>query len=205
MTIYAATAWKTNAELIVACRDLGYLDEAWLILDPTYGDGTFWNRWLPWKLIAHDLKLDGVDFRKLPHKDNTFGAVVFDPPYKLNGTATPEVDAKYGVEAYLPWQERHQLIREGIDECIRVLEPKGYLLLKCMDQVSSGQVRWQTRIFADYAEHGHLDWYGRMSQPNRVDLVDMLHILGGRAQPFGRRQLHARRNYSTMLIFRKSK
>ena len=62
------------------------------------------------------------------------------------------------------------------------------LLIKCQDQVVSGAVRWQTRIFADHAE------------AQGFQLVDALHVQGSRPQPDGRRQVHARRDYSTLLV-----
>jgi len=189
--VKAAYPWRNNGELIYACRQLGYLGEDSRILDPTYGRGTFWKVWRPAGLVAHDLALDNVDFRRLPHSDQTFDAITFDPPYKLNGTATPAVDGRYGVQEYASQADRHRLIREGIDECHRVLAPGGHLLVKCQNQVNAGKIRWQTREFADHAEALGLR------------LVDMLHMIGGRPQPEGRRQVHARQNYSTMLILRK--
>jgi len=189
--ILAVTDWRTNADLIVACRDLGYLSGTHVTLDPTYGRGTFWKLWKPPLLVAHDLKLDGVDFRDLPHDDNTFDAITFDPPYKLNGTPDMQADERYGVDVRRTRDERHRLICDGIDECARVVAPRGWLLVKCQDQVNGGKVRWQTRIFADHAERQH-----------GMRLVDALLMLGGRPQPDGRRQVHARRNYSTMLVLR---
>ena len=35
-----------------------------------------------------------------------------------------------------------------------------------------------------------------------LELVDVLHVQGYRKQPPGRRQIHARRDYSTALVFR---
>lgn len=194
MTVLAATAWRTNAEMIDACRELGYLSDDVATLDPTFGKGNFWKRWRPATLVAHDLKLDGVDFRQLPELDDSFGAVVFDPPYKLNGTPTADIDERYGVDIVSSRGDRHDLIRAGIDECARVLAPNGWLLIKCQDQVNGGKVRWQTREFADHAEQKH-----------GLRLVDALIMIGGRPQPAGRSQLHARRNYSTMLVLRSPK
>jgi hypothetical protein len=115
---------------------------------------------------------------------------VFDPPYKLNGTSTGKgaasCDEAYGVHRAATWQERHALIRDGITECARVADH--YLLIKCQDQVCSGQKRWQTREFADHAE----------AQGFR--LADMLHVSGFRKQPDGRRQVHAQQDYSTLLV-----
>lgn len=183
-----------NADLVLRLRKLGYLRDDWRILDPTYGRGRWWSKWTPTDLVAHDLKTDGVDFRALPHVDGEFDAITFDPPYKLNGTPSGEMDEAYGVDTPAGWQGRHALIRIGIDECARVLKPGGILIVKCQDQVCGGQVRWQTRVFADYAEMAH-----------DLKLVDMLHVSSMREQPPGRRQEHARRNYSTALVFKKPK
>jgi SAM-dependent methyltransferase len=194
VTVLAVHAWRNNAELIADCARLGYLRADWRTLDPTYGRGGFWKLWRPDDLVAHDLKLDGVDFRALPHADASFDAVVLDPPYKLNGTPTAAVDERYGVDVVDTRRGRMQLIIDGIDELARVLRPAGYLLLKCQDQVNGGKVRWQTRVFADHAERKH-----------GMRLVDMLHLLAYRPQPEGRRQQHARRNYSSLLILQAPK
>lgn len=194
MTVLAATAWRNNAELIVACRQLGYLGDDLTTLDPTYGRGKFWALWRPAFLVAHDLlTVDGVDFRALPEPDESFDAVVFDPPYKLNGTPTESVDERFGVHVVATRAERMQLCLDGIDECARVVKRDGTLLVKCQDQVNGGRVRWQSREFADRAEsHG-------------MRLVDQLLLLTRpRPQPHAR-QMHAARNYSTMLILRKDR
>lgn len=198
--ILAFGSWKNNAELIASCFDLGYLKDEWLTLDPTYGEGRFWKLRRPWNLIASDINpkstreqfVAKIDFTDTRLADAQFDAVVFDPPYKLNGTGgSHPSDAGYGVADKLSWQDRHQLIYNGIDECVRVLKSGGYLLIKCQDQVCSGAVKWQTRLFADHAES------------LGCTLVDMLHLQGYRKQPEGRRQVHARRNYSTMLVLRR--
>lgn len=198
MTITAISTAKNNAELVEQCRDLGYLTSDMVTLDPTYGLGRFWTNWQPTTLHAHDLDPaksplgESVNFTAMPHPDNVFDAVVFDPPYKLNGTGgSHPSDDGYGVANSVRWQDRHALIRDGITECMRVLRPGGMLLVKCQDQVCSGRVRWQTREFADHAE------------ALGCRLEDQLHLVGMRPQPAGRRQVHARRNYSTLLILRK--
>lgn len=76
-------------------------------------------------------------------------------------------------------------------EAARVVKPRGHVLLKCMDQVNGGKVRWQTIEFTNHAATVGLE------------LVDMLHLQSYRAQPDGTAQQHARRNYSTLLVFEK--
>jgi hypothetical protein len=192
----ATDTWPTNAHLVEDCARLGYLRKEWVTLDPTYGLGTFWKRWRPDILVGTDIHAskssvgDSVDFTHLPYGDRTFDSVVFDPPYKLNGTPTESVDSRYGVHVPRTWQERMELITDGLDECARVLGD-GYLLLKCQDQVCSGKVRWQTVEFTKHLA------------ALRLGLVDRFDMLSYRPQPEGRRQVHARRNASTLLIFKR--
>lgn len=189
--IYSATEWERNANLIADCAKLGYLHEDWLTLDPTYGLGNFYTKFRPKHLIANDLYVQGdADFTALPYKNGAFQAVVFDPPYKLNGTPTDYVDGRYGVARTMRWQERMELIDLGFRECIRVLARKGFLLAKCKDQVCSGHVRWQTDMLSEIAARYNLE---------KFDRLEFLNI----PRPQDRPQKHSRRNYSTFLVFRR--
>lgn len=191
-------ARHTNADLILACAELGYLRTDMRVLDATYGYGAFWSKWRPTDLWTNDLHPrkgnDHFDFRSFPEawRDCPFDAVVFDPPYKLNGTGDTTdggMDERFGVDDNMKWQERMHLCRDGIAGCLDVLAPKGALLVKCQAQVCSGAVRWQDRDFSDHAEK------------LGCKLVDRMDLLGGRQQPEGRRQVHFDRNHSTLLIF----
>lgn len=195
--ILAAQPWPNNAAMIADCARMGYLRKEWLTLDPTYGKGNFWTEWQPTCLHKSDkftckpgLFRYNDDFTALQWSDRSFDAVVFDPPYKFNGTPSSP-DIPYGVHEPTRWQDRLQLMKDGVVECARVLKPKGYLLVKCMDQVVSGKVVWQT---------DHMTATAINAGCVKVDRLDFL--TSPRPQPHSR-QLHARRNYSTLLIFRK--
>lgn len=146
---------RTNAELLVACRDLGYLSDDMLILDATYGKGRFWKLWRPEWLLTNDWDpackaMSEFDYRDMPFNDDWFGAVVFDPEYKLNGTSTGKgpaaLDADYGVaREYRPMPERTEGWLAGFDECVRVCKPGGHVLVKIMDQVVSGNRRFLSK------------------------------------------------------------
>lgn len=189
---------RNNAELVVDLIELGYIRTDLPILDATYGLGRWWKLVNPETLTGCDLDPQkspvgyAVDFTQTPWSDNSFDSVVFDPPYKLNGTSQGfGNDESYGVgnDKYVSIKERHNLITAGMTELARITSRT--LVVKCQDQVSSGKVQWQTRIFADHGEKIGLT------------LVDALHVLGHRQQPPGRRQHHARRDYSTALVFHK--
>lgn len=209
--IYRMTSARTNADLIVLAARLGYIDPSFdaFTLDPTYGSGRFWKKWQPSKLIKSDINnrdklgnfLPNViasDFTEMPWCDEAFDTVVFDPPYKLNGTPSgggpASSDEGYGVGQKATTAGRMALIYDGLDECTRVLKPGGHLLVKCQDQVVSGRVVWQAIKFVNWVEGS-----GR----EEIRLVDMLHLPGVRKQPPGRRQVHAHSNYSTLLVFQR--
>lgn len=192
MTITAIGTWRDNAALIADVARLGYLDGH--VLDTTHGLGRFWTTWQPERLTAVDLDPTkspsmpaGVDFTALPFADNSFDTAVIDPPYRFTGTADQPFDGAYGLKAAIRWQDRMQLILDGVTECCRV--SRGYVLAKVQAQVVSGKVRWQDIEVARTAEA--LGW-------RLVDRFDL--VTAARPQPTGRRQVHARRNHSTLLV-----
>lgn len=199
--VQAIGPWRNNAELI---RDgavpLGYLHEDWRILDTTYRKGKFWTYWKPPGLVGTDLDPRfgwpepgrSVDFRDLPFETGSFHATVCDPPYKLNGTpdsgGPADSDDSYGVAEAATRDERHDLMLAALPELNRVTVMGGKVLYKCQAQVNSGQVWWQPDMIA------------RAAEKVGMRRVDMLHLRGGRDQPAGRSQQHARQNYSTLVV-----
>jgi hypothetical protein len=196
--VYAANAWKSNAEMVLDLQKLGYLDGH--VLDPTYGDGKWWTLWTPEKFTTHDLdpeKGDGVDYRHLPHPDRAFDAIAFDPPYVTIGGRTsssiPEFHARYGMaDAPQRARSRFEYNTLGFAECVRVFKRGGTIVYKCQDYIESGKFQPVTHwVIADALERG-LEYCDRLE-----------HISGPRPQPPGRRLVHARRNCSTLLVFKK--
>lgn len=132
-----------NAELMAAFADY-YLDGS--VLDVTYGDGKWWDRYKPDSFTCHDLhKVDGVDFRALPESDASIDTVCFDPPYVISGTASsdrlgPDFQNRYGigldnlkvaVNTAGGTAAFEQLITDGLTECLRVA--RNWVLVKCME------------------------------------------------------------------------
>lgn len=66
------------------------------------------------------------DFTEMPFEDETFHLVVFDPPHLQHLGETSWMAKKYGI---LPksWEG---LIRDGVNECMRVLKPNGTMVFK---------------------------------------------------------------------------
>jgi len=68
-----------------------------------------------------------MDFRNILYADNTFQAVIFDPPHMLRLTEKSWMRKKYGVLDSITWKED---ITQGFSECFRVLKPNGTLIFK---------------------------------------------------------------------------
>lgn len=185
--VVRAHAWTTNGHMLADVARLGYFDGS--VLDATYGEGTFWNEWRPEALTTNDLYKPAdfaYDYTALPWAAESFDAVVFDPPYKLTGTPrSGQKDERYGTEKPMKMAERRADIVVGALCCFRVARER--LLVKCQDQVACGQMQWQTRWVTDAIEAAG----GRLA-----DRFDYLYA----PQP-QRSQVHARSNYSTLLVF----
>jgi ubiquinone/menaquinone biosynthesis C-methylase UbiE len=67
-----------------------------------------------------------ADFRNLPFEDEQFKLVVFDPPHVEGLQPTSIMAKKYGVLSF-DWRTH---IREGFNECFRVLQNDGILIFK---------------------------------------------------------------------------
>jgi len=147
----------TNADLIAAVAPY-YLTGS--VLDVTYGDGKWWDRYKPAKFTAHDLhKLDGVDFRALPEANQSVDTVCYDPPYVISGTHSsdrlgPDFQNRYGVGTHNlgPLSRKdgtpafEQMILDGLDEVARVA--REWVLVKCME-FSQGSHVQPHRMFHD--------------------------------------------------------
>lgn len=217
MTVLAADTWRTNGHLIADVASL-YLDKSMRILDPTFGRGLWWTVWRPGYLAASDLypiesrKMGEAkqwrsapdvyrceDFTSLGWNDDSFDAVAFDPPYVATGgrstTTMPEFAAAYGMTRAPRTPMENQFHNQrGLAECVRIVKPGRFILTKCQDYVSSGKLFPGTHHTLAYA----LDVLG-------LELVDRFeHVAKSpRPQPPGRRQVHARRNLSTLFVLRR--
>lgn len=192
----------TNAELVATAHALYPMGER--VLDLTPGDELgFWSRVVP---LGLHLLPPGRDFRRTGGRGGCWSDVVFDPPYVAKGghsTSTiGAMNKRYGmlhVERNPDLQWRRQMV-PGCVEAHRLLEPGGRLWFKLQDYVTGGRVHWFTKL----------------ALPALTDvgftLVDEF-ILDGRPGPqptrnpdgTPRRQVHARRAHSVLLIARKAR
>lgn len=218
----SAQTWRTNAELIAAVAVLYELGGLRNAVDVTYGAGGWWKAWEPAGLVRHGLALespehydDGVDFTALPEPDDTYDLAAFDPPYvsiggrTTQGAAGAEQAARFGMASSASNPADNQaLIDAGLAELWRVLRPcrrsagrarTGIALVKCQDYITAGRL-WpgvHRTLTAAEAVGFRIE-----------DIIEHVRPSAG-PQPLTnrdgtrRRQMHAHRNHSTLLILTK--
>lgn len=209
--IFRCTAWPDNASLIADVTDLGYVKGA--VLDPTYGRGGWWKRRRPENLVARDRKSHSDwDFRTMAEfSDESFDTVAFDPPYvatggrKTVGAQAKDFVDRYGMEEAGKDPAAVQSdINDGLAQAYRVLRPGGYLLVKCSDYVSSGELWPGTHFTWTWAcvqlPFEHADTFIHLSKAGGMQPKERTRKDG---KPV--RQHHARSNSSTLFVFVKPK
>ena len=67
-----------------------------------------------------------ADFREMPFADESFYMVVFDPPHLIKAGEKSWLGKKYGILDDT-WPND---IKQGFNECMRVLKPNGTLIFK---------------------------------------------------------------------------
>ena len=68
-----------------------------------------------------------ASFTNLPFEDESFWHVVFDPPHLINVSENAWMYKKYGKLDKNTWKS---VLKDGFDECMRVLKPNGTLIFK---------------------------------------------------------------------------
>jgi tRNA G10 N-methylase Trm11 len=177
------------------------------VADITYGKGVFWrniskNRY---QLLATDINT-GVDCRALPYDNCSLDCVVFDPPYMHTPGGTAHVNHQnyenyYGnnIAANGSAKKYHEAVLDlyfrTVHEVKRVLKPEGIFVVKCMDEVCANQQRLtHVEIINEYGNQGFI-------------VEDLFVLLRNNRPGVSRllRQVHARKNHSYFVVFRKSK
>jgi hypothetical protein len=196
----------TNEKVFKEVMSL-YVPNKSTVADVTYGKGVFWKA-IPedrYKLRATDLK-DGVDCRNLPYRDGEIDCVVFDPPYMHTPGGTAHVNHqnyesyyKNNVSSNGAGKKYHEAVLDlyfkAGHEAYRVLREEGIYIVKCGDEVCANQQRLT-----------HVEIVNELTQRGFM-VEDMFVLLRNNRPGVSRmiRQVHARKNHSYFLVFRKSK
>lgn len=220
MTVLAATSRTSNASLIAdAVVPLGYIKPTDRVIDVTYGRGLWWKKYRhPDELFIGCVETapmmgevpetDWFNLRVLPdYKDmrvasndyqEQFDVVCFDPPYiSMGGRDTsriPDFMDRFGLQDACATPKLLQLDNMlALRECVRICRPGGLLLVKCANYISSGK----------FFPGVHLTWEWAMNTYDLTQVDEFTMVGHSRAQPPGRRQVHARQNSSTLFVFQK--
>jgi SAM-dependent methyltransferase len=113
------------------------------VLDPCCGSKMFWfdktNQYVLFSdirkethILCDGRKLDVcpdeiADFIKLPHENEKFNLIVFDPPHMKTLGASSWMAKKYGCLNKTNWES---YLSRGFNECWRVLKHGGTLIFK---------------------------------------------------------------------------
>jgi len=188
----------TNADLIAAAARI-YLKQGDHVLDTTFGKGCYWKHidLTQIYLVTNDLEAPAdfhFDFRQMDIADATFNISVLDPPYLHDGK-TVMVRHQYNNHIHTGSLNHEGIIRmyeAGVRECCRVTKPEGYIWIKCQDEIQSGQQNWSLQ---------QIELVG-----NKLGLhkEDVFVLYNGSPHIQHHPQLHARRNHSYLIIFKKS-
>lgn len=195
----------TNDEVFPRILSL-YVALGSTVADVTYGRGVFWKQ-APkdqYRVLATDIET-GIDCRSLSYKDKSIDCLVLDPPYMH----TPGGTAHVGHQNYEGYyrnnsarngsgKKYHEAVLDlyfaaGV-EARRVLKNNGIFIVKCADEVCANQQRLtHVELINEYTKQGFI--------------VEDLFVLVRQNRPGVSRvikQLHARKNHSYFLVFRKS-
>lgn len=177
-----------------------------IVADVTFGRGVFWKQ-VPagrYQLRATDLST-GADCRALPYADGSIDCVVFDPPYMHTPGGTAHVNHQ-NYETYyrnnqpaaLAGRKYHEAVLDlyfnGAREAHRVLRDEGIYIVKCADEVCANQQRLtHVEVINELLRYGFV-------------IEDLFVVLRRNKPGMSRvvKQVHARKNHSYFLVFRKS-
>lgn len=126
-------------------------------LDPTYSKGNFYtNTGISKPKYIFDINPQSNevlygDSRNLPIESNSIGCEMFDPPFlATTGKSLSKnggnniITKRFGV--YPSEKELHKFYVDSMQEAYRILKPKGILIFKCQDKVSSGK-QYMSHVF----------------------------------------------------------
>lgn len=195
----------TNEQLFPAVLKL-YIPEGSKIADVTYGKGVFWRsiEKKKYHLFKSDIS-EGIDCRKLPYKSDSFDGIVLDPPYMHTPGGTAHVNHQ-NFESYYrnngagngTEKKYHEAVLDlyfsAGKEAKRVLRHGGIFIVKCQDEVCANKQRLtHVELINEFEKYGFI--------------TEDLFVLLRNGKPGVSRmlkQLHARKNHSYFLVFRKN-
>ena len=117
-------------------------------VDPTYSKGVFYKGKIKQPKYKFDINpvVEGVIkscATNLPLKNESVKTIIFDPPFlattgpSLKKEKGNIINKRFGV--FKDEKSLHEFYVDSLIEFHRILKPKGILIFKCQDKVSSGK------------------------------------------------------------------
>ena len=208
------SAYMQNNEDIFPLILQLYVPKGAEIADVTYGRGVFWKKVDKSQYSLHfsDIKT-GVDCRNLPYADQSMDCVVIDPPY-MEGFYRRNSEHLAGGGNFASFRQAYSdgsvydqasgapryhgavldMYFSAGCEAFRVLKRNGILIVKCQDEVSANkQHLTHVEIINEYCRHPlQIEDLFIMVRNNRPNISRL------------QKQVHARKNHSYFLVFRKT-
>lgn len=204
---------RNNEEIFPLILSL-YVPVGSEIADVTYGKGVFWKKvnQADYNLHFSDIKT-GIDCRNLPYESQSMDCIVIDPPY-MEGFYRRNNDHLAGNGTFFSFREAYSngniyeqksgapkyhdavldMYYSAGYEAVRVLKTNGILIIKCQDEVSANkQHLTHVEIINEYTKH-------------RLIVEDLFVMIRNNKPNVStlKKQVHARKNHSYFLVFRKT-
>lgn len=165
--------------------------------DATYGRGNFYKHGIEQPKFKFDIRpaKHGVvqaDARTLPLPDTSVHCVALDPPFMARTGPGASLKELFG-EVVGTIEDLWDVYSDMMKEAYRILQPGGWLIVKCQDGVLSGRNNFT-----------HVEVYNRSKEIGFIP-VDLFILLAKHRMmhPRHKRQIHARKFHSYFWILKK--
>ncbi len=182
------------------------------ILDATYGHGGFWRIGVgndpgpehdPWRIVGLDSRMAGPDldlarsraslvagdYQTTPFRDNTFKAIVFDPPFLTRAGESSIMRGRY--DAFESYDALLISLERARDEFKRILHRDGFIVAKVMDWTEGRRRRWL-----------HIDLFTSWEPTFRLDDVIVKVTVQNPRSTTWKRQNRSKSSHVYFMVFR---
>lgn len=192
-----------QSEILHAISQL-HLNGQCIQMDATFSKGVFYKKFpLPqyrYDLVPVTQGVIACDCRNLPHENASINSIIFDPPFLATSGPSLKENNNSNVTAkrfsvYKSEKALWEFYQSSMQEFSRILKPKGILIFKCQDKVSSGK---------QYFLHSDIYQYAKTLKFYPLDLFILL-AKSRITAAWQMNQKHCRKFHAYFWVFKKMK